>query len=57
MKRIVLIFFLLSGCVPNQTEKFNKLSNINFSDDLTLDEFKLRLEKYSTNSPYPDIDS
>ena len=25
-------------------------------DDLTLEEFKLKLEEYANNSPYPNID-
>jgi hypothetical protein len=56
MKIIFLIFFLLSGCAYNQTENNNNLSNINFLD-LSFEEFKVRLEEYSINSPYPDIDN
>ena len=57
MKRIILIFFLLTGCIFNQSQNDNNTSNINFSDNLTLDEFKFKLEKYSINSPYPDINN
>ena len=57
MKRIILIFFLLSGCAYNQSQNDTNISNINFSDNLTLDEFKFKLEKYSKNSPYPNIDN
>ena len=28
----------------------------NFSDEMTFDEFKLRLEEYAKNSPYPNPD-
>ena len=56
MKRFILIFLLLSGCVHNQNLKNNVVSDINFSDDLTLEEFKLKLEEYANNSPYPNID-
>jgi len=56
MKRFILIFLLLSGCVYNQNLKNNVVSDINFSDDLTLEEFKLKLEEYANNSPYPNID-
>ncbi len=56
MKRFILIFLLLSGCVYNQNLKNNEVSDINFSDDLTLEEFKLKLEEYANNSPYPNID-
>ena len=56
MKRFILIFLLLSGCVYNQNLKNNEVSDINFSDDLTLEEFRLKLEEYANNSPYPNID-
>ena len=56
MKKFILIFLLLSGCVYNQNTNINTVSDINFSDDLSLEEFKLKLEEYANNSPYPNID-
>ena len=56
MKRFILIFLLFSGCVYNQNANINAVTDINFSDDLTLEEFKLKLEEYANNSPYPNID-
>ena len=56
MKKFILIFFLLSGCLYSQNSNINAVSDINFSDDLTLEEFKLKLEEYANNSPYPNID-
>ena len=56
MKRFILIFLLFSGCVYNQNPNINVVSDINFSDDLTLEEFKSNLEEYANNSPYPNID-
>tara|TARA_B000000475_G_scaffold255111_1_gene234571 strand:- start:408 stop:581 length:174 start_codon:yes stop_codon:yes gene_type:complete len=56
MKKFILIFFLFSGCVYSQNENINAVSDINFSDDLTLEEFKLKLDEYANNSPYPNID-
>ena len=56
MKKFILIFFLFSGCVYNQNANINVVSDLNFSDDLTLEEFKLKLEEYANNSPYPNID-
>jgi len=55
MKRIILIFFLATGCAYNETEKQNKISNISFSDNLSLEQFKIKLDEYSINSPYPNI--
>ena len=57
MKKIILIFFLLSGCSYIQTSDKNNLSDMKFSDDLSFEEFKIKLEEYGDNSPYPDIDS
>ena len=56
MKKFILIFFLFSGCVYNQNANINAVSDIIFSDDLSLEEFKLKLEEYANNSPYPNID-
>mgnify|MGYP006124301147 FL=1 len=56
MKRIFLIFFLLSGCTNNKTEKNNNLSNIIFSDNLSFEEFKIKLDEYAINNPYPNLD-
>ena len=52
MKKLsLLIFFLFISCAPVQTEK-----KINFSKDLTLEEFKSNLKVYVDNSDYPNID-
>jgi len=57
MRRFFLIFFLLSGCTFYQNENINNFSNISFSNDLSLEEFKIKLEKYAINNPYPNIDN
>ncbi len=57
MKRIILIFFLITGCNTNQTEQQINLSEIKFSEDLSLKEFKANLDKYANNSPYPNIEN
>ena len=52
MKKLsLLIFFLVISCVPVQTEK-----KIDFSKDLTFEEFKSNLKVYVDNSDYPNID-
>ena len=52
MKKLsLLIFFLVISCAPAQTEK-----KINFSNDLTFEEFKSNLKVYVNNSDYPNID-
>ena len=56
LRIIFLIFFLVTGCSYDQTEKKNNISNIDFSEDLTLEEFKIKLEEYTNNSFYPNLD-
>ena len=52
MKKLsLLIFFLIISCAPIQTEK-----KIDFSKDLTFEEFKSNLKVYVDNSDYPNID-
>ena len=57
MKKIILTFFLLSACSYNQTEVKDNFANVNFSNDLSFEEFKIKLENYAKNSPYPNIDN
>ena len=57
MKKIILIFFLMTGCAYEKSGKINNFSNLNFSKELSFEEFKINLEKYSNNSPYPNIDN
>jgi len=57
MKIIILVFFLIAGCTYDQTKKKNINSNIKFSEDLSLEEFKNKLKEYSTNNPFPNIDN
>ena len=30
---------------------------LNFNEEMTFEEFKIKLEEYSNNSPYPDINN
>tara|TARA_B100001121_G_scaffold268084_1_gene251763 strand:+ start:4556 stop:4729 length:174 start_codon:yes stop_codon:yes gene_type:complete len=57
MKKLffLIVLFLPSCSIDNK----NQISNINlkFSDKLTLDEFRLKLEQYAENSEYPNIDN
>ena len=47
----------MTGCVYEKSGKINNFSNLNFSKELSFEEFKINLEKYSNNSPYPNIDN
>tara|TARA_B110001452_G_scaffold205076_1_gene175103 strand:- start:382 stop:555 length:174 start_codon:yes stop_codon:yes gene_type:complete len=57
MRKFILIFFLIIGCSYDQTKKINNISQIEFSDNLSIEEFKIKLEEYSNNSSYPNIDN
>ena len=57
MKKILIIFLLLSACSLNEINKESSLPNLNFSDNLTIEEFKLKLEQYANNKNYPNIDN
>jgi hypothetical protein len=56
MKRIILIFFIITGCSYDPIINKSNVSPIEFSDDLTFEEFKIKLKVYTENSSYPDID-
>ena len=56
MKKLLIIFFLTASCSMNNDKLENNFSDINFSDDMTFEEFKNKLEEYAENSPYPNID-
>ena len=57
MKKFLLIFIFLIGCVTNQTKVNNFNTNFGYDDDLTLNEFRIKLEAYSNNSSFPNIDN
>ena len=57
MKKILIIIILITGCTSNKNELGNNSSNIKFSDDLSMDEFKNKLNEYAQTNPYPNIDN
>ena len=57
MKKLLIIFFLLSSCSLNEINEESNLPNLNFSENLTIEEFKIKLEQYANNSNYPNIDN
>jgi hypothetical protein len=57
MKKFLIVFFLTASCSMNNDKLENNFSNINFSDDMTFEEFQNKLEEYAENSPYPNIDN
>jgi len=57
MKKILILFFLLLSCSFNKENKEINLPNLNFSDDLTIEEFKVKLNQYAINKQYPNINN
>ena len=56
MKRFLLIFFFLIGCSSNQNGINNNLIDFNYDENLSFEEFKIKLEAYAINNPYPNIE-
>tara|TARA_B100000795_G_scaffold139146_1_gene104095 strand:+ start:1139 stop:1336 length:198 start_codon:yes stop_codon:yes gene_type:complete len=65
MKYFVLtIIFILTSCSLNKNSaywnhdrKTSKISNIDWTDNLSLEEFKSKLDSFANNAPYPKIDN
>ena len=54
-KTFFLIFIFLIACTKNSSSvNYNK--DLNFFNQLTLEQFKIKLENYANNKPYPNID-
>tara|TARA_Y100000389_G_C17277021_1_gene420962 strand:- start:58 stop:219 length:162 start_codon:yes stop_codon:yes gene_type:complete len=52
MKKILLIFsFFLISC-----SKSTVTNDFEFNNDMSFDDFKIKLEEYAKNNPYPNID-
>ena len=56
IRLIVLILILLSSC--SQSDKVNLSKSVDFNDffNLSIDEYKKKLEKYNKSKKYPNID-
>ena len=50
-KFLLIVIFLLFSCTPNIPK-----NDFVFSDQMSFDEFKSKLENYAKNKPYPNID-
>tara|TARA_B100001113_G_C20623649_1_gene411613 strand:+ start:332 stop:505 length:174 start_codon:yes stop_codon:yes gene_type:complete len=53
MKKFLIILLILTSCSINQ-EKSNQ--KILFNDQMTIDEFRLKLKEYVKKSKFPNID-
>ena len=57
MKKLLILFLLLSACNTIKEENKTSFKKLFFPDNLTLDEFKIKLEEYANNAPYPNIEN
>tara|TARA_B100001063_G_C16448815_1_gene397294 strand:+ start:82 stop:243 length:162 start_codon:yes stop_codon:yes gene_type:complete len=48
---LLIIFFLVSCSTSTAHKKFN------FSDKMSFEEFRVKLNDYAKNNPYPNIDN
>ena len=53
MKKFLILILFLSSCSSDKLIK----KNYNFNDKMSFEEFKIKLEDYSKNKQYPNIDN
>ncbi len=54
-KYLFLASFILISCVSNQTKE-QKSESLIFTKNMSMSEFKIKLEKYVKESSYPKFD-
>ena len=57
MKKFLIIIIFITGCSSNHNKISNDYKNIIFSDNLSLEEFKIKLKEYAINNPYPNLNN
>lgn len=57
MKYMLILLLLLNSCVIKKNKVSNKQLDLNFNEEMTFEEFKIKLEEYSNNSPYPNLNN
>ena len=57
MNKYLLIFLFLISCSSNSDVTQKNSQELDFSNNLTFEEFKEKLEEYAENQPYPNIDN
>ena len=55
-KKLFLIIVLLYSCSVNPNSESKKKINFNYLDNLSFEEFKVKLNEYVNNTSYPKID-
>tara|TARA_Y100001958_G_C20794838_1_gene260700 strand:- start:371 stop:544 length:174 start_codon:yes stop_codon:yes gene_type:complete len=57
MKKLLITFILITGCSTYNDNLSDNNLDIKFSENMSLEEFQVKLEEYANNSPYPNIDN
>ena len=57
MKYMLILLLLFNSCVIKKNKAFNKQLDLNLNEEMTFEEFKIKLEEYSKNSSYPNINN
>ena len=57
MKYMLILLLLLNSCVIKKNKVSNKQLDLNLNEEMTFEEFRIKLEEYSNNSPYPNINN
>ncbi len=47
----------MCGCSINQNQSNDKSLKIVFSENLSFEDFKIRLDEYAKKQPFPNIDN
>ena len=55
MKKLLITFIIITGCSTYNEKLSNNNLDIKFSDNMSFEEFQVKLEEYANNSPYPNI--
>ena len=56
MKKLLIAFIIITGCSTYNDELSNNNLDIKFSDNMSFEEFQVKLEEYANKSSYPNID-
>ena len=56
MKKLLITLIIISGCSTYNEKLSSKNLDFKFSDNMSFEEFRVKLEEYANNSSYPDID-
>ena len=56
MKKLLITFIIITGCSTYNDKLSNNNLDIKFSDNMSFEEFRVKLEEYANKSSYPNID-